>query len=345
MLRRKCSISYYSAAENVMYGNSSIARRRAFTLVELLVVIAIIGILVAMLLPAIQSAREAARRNSCLNNLKQVSLAVVNYADARKTLPPGAHSCCWGTWIVEILPYMEEAALYAAYDHTNKFSPDTSYRYAGSRNTAVTKKKLPGLLCPTDDNSLDSTLSGFDGITKHSYVVNGGNTGYTPRDVYNTNPPVETLNGVRFGGAPFSNEGGTAIKVRYVKPSKISDGLSKTLMFAETVIGDDADVRGFSWWGYGAMFHTYLSPNASQPDVTQSVSYCGNTSNPRAAPCTAPYSTTSPMTSASRSRHTGGVQASFCDGSARFISDDIELTTWRGLGTTRGGELLNLTGL
>jgi prepilin-type N-terminal cleavage/methylation domain-containing protein len=328
-----------------MDGNASNFRRRAFTLVELLVVIAIIGILIAMLLPAIQSAREAARRNSCLNNLKQVSLAVLNYNDSRKSLPPGAHSCCWGTWIVEILPYMEEAALFAAYDQTNKFSADANYRYAGARNTPVTKQRINTLLCPTDDSALDSTLSGFGGITKHSYVVNGGNTGYTPADTYNTNPPVNTLNGVTFGDAPFSNEGGTTIKVRYVKTAKISDGLSKTLMFAETVIGDDADTRGFSWWGYGAMFHTYLPPNATQPDVTQSISYCGNTANPLAAPCTGPYSATSPMTSATRSRHTGGIQASYCDGSARFISDDIELTTWRGLGTTRGGEVLNLAGL
>lgn len=316
--------------------------RPAFTLVELLVVIAIIGILIALLLPAIQAARESARRSTCLNNLKQASLAVINYSDARRSLPPGAHSCCWGSWIVEILPYIEEASLFSAYDQTNKFSADASYRYAGSRNLPVTQKRISTLLCPSDDSALDSTLSGFSGITKHSYVVNGGNTGYTPGDTYTTNPPVSSLNGVNFGGAPFSNEGGPSLKVLYVKPSKISDGLSKTMMLAETVIGDDADVRGFSWWGYGAMFHAYLPPNASQPDVTQSMSYCGNTANPRAAPCTGPYSATSPMTSAARSRHTSGIQASHCDGSARFVSDDIDLLTWRGLSTSRGGEINNV---
>src|SRR5450432_3245114 len=86
-------------------------KNRAFTLVELLVVIAIIGILVALLLPAIQAAREAARRSQCVNNLKQVSLAMHNYHDTYQTLPPGNHSCCWGTWQVSILAFIEERQL------------------------------------------------------------------------------------------------------------------------------------------------------------------------------------------------------------------------------------------
>ena len=84
---------------------------RAFTLVELLVVIAIIGILVALLLPAIQAAREAARRSQCTNNLKQLGIAIHNYHDTYKQLPVGNHSCCWGTWQMSILPFIEERQL------------------------------------------------------------------------------------------------------------------------------------------------------------------------------------------------------------------------------------------
>jgi prepilin-type N-terminal cleavage/methylation domain-containing protein len=95
--------------------------RFGFTLVELLVVIAIIGVLVALLLPAVQTAREAARRSQCQNNLKQTSLAMLNYEDVHKTLPGGVgrFGCCWGTWQVRLLPYLEQQALAAIYQNSD----------------------------------------------------------------------------------------------------------------------------------------------------------------------------------------------------------------------------------
>ena len=92
-----------------------------FTLVELLVVIAIIGVLVALLLPAVQTAREAARRSQCSNNLKQLSLAMLNYEDTFKTLPGGVGrwGCCWGTWQVRVLPYMEQGVLANLYQNSD----------------------------------------------------------------------------------------------------------------------------------------------------------------------------------------------------------------------------------
>src|SRR5438309_204561 len=90
--------------------------KQAFTLVELLVVIAIIGVLVALLLPAVQSARESARRTHCHNHLKQVTLAVHYYADNyRGAFPVGEYACCWGTWLVALLPYVEQQSLYEQY--------------------------------------------------------------------------------------------------------------------------------------------------------------------------------------------------------------------------------------
>jgi len=89
-------------------------QRRAFTLIELLVVIAIIAVLISLLLPAVQSAREAARRAQCVNNLKQIGLGMHNYHSSFGSFPPGQKSCCWGTWILFMLPYVEQTQLWNA---------------------------------------------------------------------------------------------------------------------------------------------------------------------------------------------------------------------------------------
>ena len=128
-----------------------------FTLVELLVVITIIGILIALLLPAIQAAREAARRMQCSNNLKQACIAMHTYHSANNMLPLGAYSCCWGTWQVALLPYTEMSALFDMYDPGGK---DTDYGLAYWTSTptthsaggqlAVTSQRLGTFTCPSD---------------------------------------------------------------------------------------------------------------------------------------------------------------------------------------------------
>src|SRR5215831_11151959 len=91
-------------------------RQRGFTLIELLVVIAIIAVLIALLLPAVQAAREAGRRAQCVNNLKQIGLAMHNYQSSSNCLPPGMRGCCWGSWLVPVLPYVEQQALFNAWN-------------------------------------------------------------------------------------------------------------------------------------------------------------------------------------------------------------------------------------
>ena len=129
--------------------------RRAFTLVELLVVIAIIGILIALLLPAVQSAREAARRSQCSNNLKQLSLGVLSYESAKKKLPPGKLTAGlaldYTNWAIEILPYIEETSLWSQYNFSKVNCQLGTALIPG--NEQVTQAQLKGMQCPDDQNA------------------------------------------------------------------------------------------------------------------------------------------------------------------------------------------------
>src|SRR5438445_11061328 len=147
--------------------------RLAFTLVELLVVIAIIGVLVALLLPAVQTAREASRRSSCQNNLKQLSLAMLNYESTNNVLPGGVgrYGCCWGTWQVRVLPFLEQGALAGLYMNSDG-NDATGIRYgAGTNVTLVTSKRLKSLTCPADIPNAPIPSS-EPKITNHNYGVN-----------------------------------------------------------------------------------------------------------------------------------------------------------------------------
>lgn len=313
---------------------------KAFTLVELLVVIAIIAMLVTLLLPAVQAAREAARRTQCSNNQRQATLAVLNYESANAKLPVGAFSCCWGTWIVQVLPFIEEGALESGYIHEGKYdNPDSSYRYSGQRNRPVTTQFVDSLLCASDDGAR-TTLQGFGGITSHNMVVNFGSTGFLVQGGDVKNGAVEDYNDVVSGGAPFTISGWTNIEPIAVQLRQIPDGLSKTMMISEVIQGKGNDLRGFSWWGYGAGYMAYLPPNSPLPDVMQSGGYCQNDEfgNP---PCIGPHSASRPMTNAARSYHPGGVNASNCDGSLRFVSNDVSLAVWRAMSTAKGAEVFN----
>jgi prepilin-type N-terminal cleavage/methylation domain-containing protein len=254
-------------------------RRRGFTLVELLVVIAIIGVLVALLLPAVQSAREASRRSQCSNNLKQISLAVHNYADTyASNLPVGEYSCCWGTWLMGILPYVEQNNLFDRYRYfgsvqnqagNNIAQIDSSTRYGGSMNLPVTRTQIKAYTCPSDTKSAASNI--YSGITFHNYTANHGNTSLNRIAVLGTTSSGQPN---AFGGGPFIFVGAWNSVPQVVRLAEISDGLSNTLAFSETVQGKQADLRGFAWWNGGAHFETHLAPNTSLPDVLESDIYC-----------------------------------------------------------------------
>ena len=302
--------------------------RRGFTLVELLVVIAIIGILIALLLPAVQAAREAARRLQCSSNLKQIGVAMHVYHDTNNRLPPGSYACCWGNWMVAIFPYMELQEMFDQYYHIGKYDEDgADYRYSDTANLPVTRHRFAQFTCPSDTPQLFSPNLQ---ITKHNYAVN-----------YGTQSPGSTST---FGEMPFSMSGGLTSPPHQTNFGEISDGLSQTLMAAEVVQGHDApsgnpyDLRGLIWWGYAAGMQTYLTPNAYQPDVLHASYYC-YPDDPANPPCYGPHSIELPLTMAARSRHPGGINALLCDGSVTYYSDDVGWGIWRAIGTSQAGDI------
>lgn len=296
--------------------------RRGFTLIELLVVIAIIAVLVALLLPAVQQAREAARRSQCKNNLKQIGLAISNYEETYQTLPVGAYSCCWGTWLVALLPYVDQQGLAERYVYDCKYDQlplGGSARYSGALNTPVTSTRIQTYSCPSDQENKP-----IIGITSHNYAANFGNTHYGQAN----------YNGLTFGGAPFFGGGPPARAAKY---RDITDGLSNTIAIAEVLQGKGSDLRGFSWWGDASEFTTYLMPNDPTPDRIYTAGYCVNQPQQN-LPC-AVSTAADPTMFASRSRHIGGVQLVMCDGSTKFVSENVSLSIWRGISTTQGNEV------
>jgi len=317
------------------------SQRLAFTLVELLVVIAIIGVLVALLLPAVQAAREASRRSSCQNNLKQLTLAMLNYEDTFKTLPGGVgrYGCCWGTWQVRVLPFMEQKALADLYLNSDG-SDATGIRYGAGQNVQmVTSKRIKGLTCPSD---FPNAPIGTPPITNHNYGVNFGNTNFFQ----------STLNGIQFQGAPFvaypgstSDDGPvdaasaatfTRSYGRPVRLAEITDGLSNTLMVGELIQGQGNALHGFTWWGNGSGFVTFLTPNSTSPDVLIG----GNckTSDLRNPPCITSASSSLGRMAGARSRHPNGIEVGYCDGHVAFVSNNIAYASWNAVGTSQGGE-------
>jgi type II secretory pathway pseudopilin PulG len=287
----------------------------------LLVVIAIIAILIALLVPAVQKVREAAARTQCANNLKQLALAVHGFHDANKAMPAsrGQGGCCWGTWIVPLMPYFEQTAAANLYQNWGGVDA-TGPRYGAAPNTTnVTQKRYAVMTCPSDEK-YQGTIAG------HNYAVNAGNTG---------SGQAATLNGVLNGGAPFK-----PATVRYEKTcsmtlTSIKDGTSNTVALAEVLQGPNGDLRGWVWWSEAAVITGYLAPNSASPDVNGGT--CNNLPA-RGLPCIASGTTTNPTMYASRSNHTGGVNIALCDGTVRFINNNIALATWRAICSAQNGE-------
>ena len=292
---------------------SSSQRPTAFTLVELLVVIAIIAVLIGLLLPAVQSAREAARRSACSNNQKQLGLAMHVHHDAKKTLPPGNKRFTTTTsgtvlspTVVFLLPFIEERSRADLYD----------YKKSWLAQIAVVGQVIPAYQCPSDTSRVMESAQGTGGDRKGSYGVNWGQNTF----------------GTQTYKAPFFSNYGARF-------ADITDGTSKTLMLMEMIqapsdAGQESDRRGRIWNPSGGSYQlmTRVVPNSTANDV----GYCVH--RPEIGlPCT-PATSDNPCTSASRSKHPGGVMCSFCDGSVRFVADNVDLTAWQAASSMNRGE-------
>ena len=292
--------------------------RRGFTLVELLVVIAIIGILVALLLPAVQAAREAARRTQCVNNLKQWGLAMHNHHDTYKQFPIGARNNPRQTFVMHLWQFMEQGNLTDKNDLTKPFHdpPGTIHNTLDG----LCGQYIEMYYCPSDTGT-DLTVGTYQ-RRRGNYVINWGSV------TYGSAPPAT--------GAPFGHEGGDRAKPIKTTMATLSDGTSNTLLMSEYLKAktpEDADWRGDIHNDDGVFkFMTLNTPNASTPDV---VGLAVADNDPRM-----PVTTSGSQHNAARSRHPGGVNVLLGDGSVRFVSNSIALTTWQALGSSQGGEAI-----
>ena len=295
--------------------------KKGFTLVELLVVIAIIGILVALLLPAIQAAREAARRNQCSNNFKQLATATHNYHDTYKYLPCGALPAYAGgtdmgglVWLRATLPFIEQAVLYDNWDYTQNYCTNVAPAYG---NNNIIQTPIPPHLCPSDH-----ATKTWNATPNYNYAVNLGST-----DINRNNP----LNGVPWAFAPFEYN-----TRNYYRFADITDGTATTLMLGEIRQGQiGQDLRGLTWYGPHVGFTGYYTPNTISPDVLNA-GFCQNAQNqPLGLPCVGTGGATPANIFAARSLHPGGVLVALCDCATRFVSNDIDVTTWRYLTSSR----------
>jgi len=298
--------------------------RRAFTLVELLVVIAIIGVLIALLLPAVQQAREAARRMQCSNNLKQLGLALHTYHDTHLSFPPGWINPNRMSWQSMILPQLEQGALQDQLAAEGAFDADGSsapYWYntpeiISTGTTPLAQTAIPGFICPSDPSGNLNTKLRSDDSTHPAQYAKSNYVGTYTAAQYDT------------AGTKTADKLAMFYDNSNRKFRDITDGTSNTLLAVERATV--SNYIGSLWIGWHQ-----LAPGVSTGDnqfmLQVRINRLSNDTQ---------YAINGTGNHAASSAHPGDVQVVLGDGSARFISETIELRTYAALGTIDGGEVV-----
>lgn len=327
-------------------------RSQAFTLVEVLVVIAIIGLLIALLLPAVQSAREASRRAQCVNNLKQMALATHMYSDSHGVLPPGTSGeRAFASVQVLLLPFLELGNAASVFNLNFNVNTD-------SANYEARRLEISTYLCPSDGSH--GRWKEADGINvptgktpaqsgRSNYFGNMGTHGWI-KDSQGVSVKSPMLRGL------FCVE--SSVKLR-----DVCDGTTCTALFSEVLRGaapghDDTDITTVSLaaWGFGGNSGTNPS-NLAPPAACDAATTTNNERGLRYyqdSIATALYSHTTPPNNpkpdcmcqfpdqghiAARSDHGGGVNVAFVDGHVQFVQQTVDMTVWKALGTRQGEEV------
>jgi prepilin-type N-terminal cleavage/methylation domain-containing protein/prepilin-type processing-associated H-X9-DG protein len=339
--------------------------RRGFTLIELLVVIAIIGVLVALLLPAVQAAREAGRRAQCTNNLKQIGLALHNYESSNQCFPAGnmatghLNNTFLTNWAISLLPYMEQQPLYNAYNF-NTFMGNTGTTFVATNcvnenpaNSTVNQTRVKAYVCPSDlkTDALQLPASGnrpaapVGNYAPGSYRgMTGATTGYNG-DAFHDNPLYTqstlgtTTRGVLHvvGGATAISSTGALTNANTMTcetMGSIRDGSSNTVAVSEYHTRTQNDRRTFWAYAYSGYSLSAALPFSATfvPDYVK----CYELSNKGFIPSDQQHICKRSFAS----MHSGGLNALKADGSVMFIKNSINTNTWMALATVDGTEVL-----
>lgn len=313
-----------------------------FTLVELLVVIAIIGILIGLLLPAINAAREAGRRASCVNHLKQLSLAMNNFSASRGGFPAAAMS-----WPTKVAHPAGPGAWYddhGWYSQIGEFIEEKGWSKGLNMSVSLSDpKNLQGrkymnrlYACPSDRGLQrnewdDPSWARIRG----NYMVNFGNTNYGQTNRGTT----------KFGGAPFTY-------LKLTPSTKIGDGLSHTLLMSEVLVLPELSSQAGGAWGGppsdfttalgGQTFNGWMPPNSLVGDEVARMIQASSYYTAAGIPIPIAVGDTLQQSFAARSRHPSCVVAAYCDASVHTASDRIDPLVWQYLSTANGGETASL---
>jgi prepilin-type N-terminal cleavage/methylation domain-containing protein len=345
-----------------MQNRSVRSDRSAFTLVELLVVIAIIGILVALLLPAVQSAREAARRMQCGNNLKQLGLGLQNYHDTYKSFPmanfvylnPTNSNVNTGSWAVAVLPFIEQSPLY---DQYNRNVPAANeFGAAGQANVALIQTVLPAFICPSAVGSPQGRI-----YTGAIPANGGGAIPGLPAMTWKAAPcdygPISGVRGA-FGNVAYSNNQGgdrhgpmrehyTVVGLANGNPgcrmADVVDGTSNTILLGERTGGGEIYSKRLAWTD--TTYKPLLAPTngggwgdpLNGDTWLQGTLYSGLTAPPQGGPC--PINCTNLRGYGMHSFHPGGAHFEMVDGSTQFISETVAAFVFAAKITRQKGEV------